>query len=189
MGYLGCGTCVDYSVFTPFDSVRLLSLKFLLFADMNKESYFHPFCLIDYSNATSILVCWEGDNIVSLPDLRTEDADVLDTFETWITNLVSTYSIDGLRVDSAQQVDSAFFPPFQTAGECCLLGGINRANRTSRSLHRRRSLQRRSHLHVPIPGIHGRRPELPCLLLDHASLRVDERQYQQSRQRHQRDEV
>ncbi len=140
MGYLGCGTCVDYSVFTPFDSVRILPFNFMLVADLNKESFFHPFCLIDYSNATSILVCWEGDNTVSLPDLRTEDADVLDTFETWITNLVSTYSIDGLRVDSAQQVNSAFFPPFQTAGECCLLRGINRADRTSGSLHRRRSL-------------------------------------------------
>ena len=25
MGYLGCGTCVDYSVFTPFNSVCSLS--------------------------------------------------------------------------------------------------------------------------------------------------------------------
>jgi len=23
MGYLGCGTCVDYSVFTPFNEVRV----------------------------------------------------------------------------------------------------------------------------------------------------------------------
>ncbi len=26
MGYLGCGTCVDYSVFTPFNEVRLSPL-------------------------------------------------------------------------------------------------------------------------------------------------------------------
>lgn len=25
MGYLGCGTCVEYDVFDPFDSVRALS--------------------------------------------------------------------------------------------------------------------------------------------------------------------
>ncbi|KAF4633064.1 hypothetical protein G7Y89_g5062 [Cudoniella acicularis] len=104
MGYLGCGTCVDYSVFNPF----------------NSESYFHPFCLIDYTNATSIKVCWEGDNTVSLPDMRTEDTDVLDVWESWITELVANYSIDGLRVDSAQQVDNAFFPPFQAAA-----GGIH----------------------------------------------------------------
>jgi alpha-amylase len=61
-------------------------------------------------------VCWEGDNTVSLPDLRTEDSDVLSTFESWITDLVSNYSIDGLRLDSAYEMDQAFFPPFQSAG-------------------------------------------------------------------------
>jgi hypothetical protein len=25
MGYLGCGTCVDYSVFNPFNSVRCVN--------------------------------------------------------------------------------------------------------------------------------------------------------------------
>ncbi|CZR53768.1 related to alpha-amylase A precursor [Phialocephala subalpina] len=108
MGYLGCGTCVDYSVFNPF----------------NSQSYYHSFCLIDYNNATSIQVCWEGDNTVSLPDLRTEDSDVLSVWESWITNLVSEYSIDGLRVDSAQQVDQAFFPPFQSAAGVHILGEV-----------------------------------------------------------------
>ena len=117
MGYLGCGDCVNYSVFTPFNSVRTKSSeKKELLANFSQQSYYHPFCLIDYSNATSIQVCWEGDNTVSLPDLRTEDSDVLSVWESWITSLVSTYSIDGLRVDSAQQVDQAFFPPFQSAG-------------------------------------------------------------------------
>jgi alpha-amylase len=37
-------------------------------------------------------------------------------WESWITSLVSTYSIDGLRLDSAMQVDQAFWPPFQSAG-------------------------------------------------------------------------
>lgn len=37
MGYDGSGDSVDYSVFNPF----------------NDESYYHPFCLIDYDNITS----------------------------------------------------------------------------------------------------------------------------------------
>jgi alpha-amylase len=73
--------------------------------------------LIDYSNATSILDCWEGDNIVSLPDLRTESADVYDVWNSWITALVANYTIDGLRVDSAEETGTFFFPAFQTAGE------------------------------------------------------------------------
>ena len=88
MGYF-CGTAqngkcgpqgsIDYSIYTPF----------------NSESYFHPFCEIDYNNRTSILdvsaiiswiaklgradrvgKCWEGDEIVPLPDLRTENSSV-----------------------------------------------------------------------------------------------------------------
>ena len=38
MGYAGCGSCVDYSQFNPF----------------NKQSYYHPFCLIDYNNQNSV---------------------------------------------------------------------------------------------------------------------------------------
>ena len=48
--------------------------------------------------------------------MRTEDADVLSEWESWITGLVANYSIDGLRVDSAREVDTAFFPSFQSAG-------------------------------------------------------------------------
>lgn len=33
-----------------------------------------------------------GDNIVALADLRTESSDVSNTFNSWINNLVSTYS-------------------------------------------------------------------------------------------------
>jgi hypothetical protein len=40
MGYAGCGECVDYSKFSPF----------------NNESYYHPFCLIDYNNKTSMKI-------------------------------------------------------------------------------------------------------------------------------------
>lgn len=40
MGYAGCGTCVDYSVYDTF----------------NEQSYFHDFCLIDYDNETSVQV-------------------------------------------------------------------------------------------------------------------------------------
>ncbi|KAF2769699.1 alpha-amylase [Teratosphaeria nubilosa] len=109
MGYDGCGTCVDYSIYNPF----------------NSQSYYHPYCSIDYNNATSIQVCWEGDNIVSLPDLRTENSTVLSMWETWITQLVANYSIDGLRVDSMQQVDSAFWQPWlAAAGDLYAVGEV-----------------------------------------------------------------
>lgn len=53
--------------------------------------------------------CWLGDDIVALADLRTEDKDVQSIFDTWIKGLVSQYNIDGLRLDSAGNVNPSFF--------------------------------------------------------------------------------
>lgn len=90
-----------------------------------QQSYFHPFCLIDYNDQNSIKNCWEGSNTVSLPDLRTEDSNVQSTFNEWITKLVSDYSIDGLRIDSVQQVNTGFWSSFQTAaGGMHVLGEV-----------------------------------------------------------------
>ncbi|KAH7413339.1 alpha-amylase [Cadophora sp. MPI-SDFR-AT-0126] len=108
MGYLGCGNCVDYSVFNPF----------------NSKSYYHDFCLINYNDVNSIKNCWQGDNTVSLPDLRTEDSAVLNVWKAWITDLVAKYGIDGLRLDSAQQVDNAFLDPFETAAGVYVVGEV-----------------------------------------------------------------
>ena len=106
MGYYGCAECVDYSVFTPF----------------NSQEYFHPYCEIDYSNATSVLDCWEGDNTVPLPDLRTENATVQAMWGSWIKGLVKNYTIDGLRLDSAKQTGSFFFPGFEKAAGVYTVG-------------------------------------------------------------------
>ncbi|KAI0598283.1 glycoside hydrolase family 13 protein [Biscogniauxia sp. FL1348] len=108
MGYDGCGTCVQYSDFNPF----------------NSASYYHSYCAIDYSNNTSVQVCWQGDNTVSLPDIRTEDSGVRDTFNGWITDIVSTYGIDGLRIDSTKHVEKGFFPGFQSAAGVHVLGEV-----------------------------------------------------------------
>ncbi|KAI3401655.1 hypothetical protein diail_9319 [Diaporthe ilicicola] len=107
-GWDGCSSCVDYSVFDPF----------------NSKSYFHDPCSIDYNNQTSIQDCWQGDEVVSLPDLRTEDSDVLDTFNSWIKDVVSTYNIDGIRLDSAKHVDEAFLPSFEDASGVYIVGEV-----------------------------------------------------------------
>ncbi|KAK5125461.1 hypothetical protein LTR85_000570 [Meristemomyces frigidus] len=93
---------IDYASYVPF----------------NDSSYFHSYCDIDYDNQTSAEICWLYDN---LPDVRTEDQDVVDAYSTWITELVANYSIDGLRIDSVKDVDKASMPPFcEAAGVYCL---------------------------------------------------------------------
>ncbi|KAK1769931.1 glycoside hydrolase [Phialemonium atrogriseum] len=108
MAYRGCGECVDYSKFDPFSS----------------SSYFHSLCLIDYNNETSIQQCWEGDNIVSLPDLRTEDANVRSIWNDWIKEIVSKYKIDGLRIDSAKHQEKSFWPGFEDAAGVHIVGEV-----------------------------------------------------------------
>lgn len=103
---------VDYSKLTPF----------------NKPSYYHPYCAIDYNNVTSIQQCWTGDAVVSLPDLRTEDAGVQSVFNNWITNFVKTFSVDGLRIDSAQQVNKQFYPSFVSAAGVYAVGEVFNGN-------------------------------------------------------------
>lgn len=108
MGYAGCPTCVDYSVFTPF----------------NKQSFFHPYCPIDYTNDTSVKQCWLGSNNVPLADLRTEDAAVQTIFNNWIGQLVKNYTIDGLRIDTAKHINYSFWQPFLQAAGVYAVGEI-----------------------------------------------------------------
>ncbi|KFY10427.1 hypothetical protein V491_07652 [Pseudogymnoascus sp. VKM F-3775] len=108
MAYAGSPEEIDYSTLNPF----------------NKESYYHPHCPIDFTSQSSTEICWAGSNagtgFVSLPDLRTEDDNVQAEFDKWIAQLVANYTIDGLRIDSAQEVNQGFYPSFQTAA-----GGIH----------------------------------------------------------------
>ncbi|PYH31479.1 alpha-amylase [Aspergillus neoniger CBS 115656] len=98
MAWAGNSSTVDYSTFNPFDD----------------EKYFHNFKLLssDPTNETCVLDCWMGDTVVSLPDLRNEDEQVQNILGSWISELVSNYSIDGLRIDSVLNIAPDFFSNF-----------------------------------------------------------------------------
>ncbi|KAI9691345.1 MAG: hypothetical protein M1820_009724 [Bogoriella megaspora] len=101
-GWYGRETQIQYNELVPFDDPK----------------YYHPYCLVsDYKDANDTVLqnCWLGDNTVTLPDLRTEDDDVIETYSSWIEGLVSNYSVDGLRIDSALNVDPSFFDSFVPA--------------------------------------------------------------------------
>ncbi|TLD18466.1 hypothetical protein PspLS_10346 [Pyricularia sp. CBS 133598] len=90
---------VDYSKFNPF----------------NDKKYFHPYCNVtqwDSPDHTNIQECWLYPYGVALADLATETAPVADEFNKWIKQLVSNYSIDGLRIDAAKHVNPSFLGPF-----------------------------------------------------------------------------
>lgn len=96
MAYAGLPRLIDYSVLNPFDD----------------PIYYHDYCQVDDSSITNIEQCWLGDTLVPLADLRTEDADVRQMYGQWISQMVFNYSIDGLRIDTAINVEPGFFPGF-----------------------------------------------------------------------------
>ncbi|KAE8146443.1 glycoside hydrolase superfamily [Aspergillus avenaceus] len=104
MAYIGHGEHparnINYSSLKPFDDSK----------------YYHPYCEItDYSDYPMAQECWTGDEIVLLPDLKTEDTEVQHMLEKWINHTMSTYSIDGLRLDAAKHVTPSFLHLFQKA--------------------------------------------------------------------------
>jgi len=100
---------VDYKKFNPF----------------NDEKYFHPYCNVTmWENSTDIQKCWLYPYGVALADLNTESPDVVAEMGKWIKQLVSNYSIDGLRIDAAKHVNDAFLPTFVNASGVFAWGEI-----------------------------------------------------------------
>jgi len=74
---------------------------------------------------TQVTRCWAGDKKVPLPDLKTTDQRVRRGYSEWISYLISTYSIDGLRLDTARHVEKSFWKGFNTAAnDMYMLGEI-----------------------------------------------------------------
>ncbi|KAL4948298.1 glycoside hydrolase superfamily [Aspergillus filifer] len=109
MGYSGAADSVDYSVFNP----------------LNSQDYFHDPCDIsNYDDQTQVEQCWLSTSSVSLPDVDTTRDDVKSIFNDWVGNLVSNYSIDGLRVDTVRHVQKDFWRDFNDAAGVYCIGEI-----------------------------------------------------------------
>lgn len=102
----GSSTTIDYEKYRPF----------------NSSEYFHPFCQIsNYDDQENVEECWLGDSKVELTDLNTTRPDVQALYNSWISDLVSKYNIDGLRIDTVKHVQKSFWKPFNdAAGVYCV---------------------------------------------------------------------
>ncbi|RMJ23802.1 hypothetical protein PHISP_05323 [Aspergillus sp. HF37] len=99
---------VDYSILNPFDS----------------QDYFHDYCQMEYADHDVAQRCWIGDDTVALPDLNTPDSTVEKMLGQWIQEMVSNYSVDGLRVDAAKHVNEAFLPSLGEAAGIFMTGEV-----------------------------------------------------------------
>lgn len=59
-----------------------------------------------------------------LIDLRTEDDVVAKGYQEWIHQLVSNYSIDGLRIDTVMEVNNDFWQDFESAAGVFMIGEV-----------------------------------------------------------------
>lgn len=91
---------VDYSVFP---------------APFNSASAFHSPCGIDYTNQGSIENCWLVTDTPSLPDVASENGDVYTAMVNSVVDIVKTYGIDGIRLDTARHVPKEYLTQFQDA--------------------------------------------------------------------------
>jgi len=94
----------------------------------DEDSDYHPFCVMDYSNQTSIEQCWMGSSTVPLADVNTEDPNTVTLYNSWINSLVSNYTFDGLRMDTVMHVRQDFWPGFVNASGVFAIGEVDDAD-------------------------------------------------------------
>jgi alpha-amylase len=109
--HMGIPNNYDFSQLTPF----------------NTSAFFHS-CASCPSN------CWISDwddqqqietcRLDGLPDLNQSRPDVNATLVNWVRQLVSNFSIDGLRVDTVQEVAMEFWAGFQQAAGVYAVGEV-----------------------------------------------------------------
>jgi alpha-amylase len=87
---------------------------------LNLETSYHPSCEINYDNQESIEQC----EIANLPDLNTENPDVISTLNDWVAYMVEEYGFDGLRIDTVKHVAKDFWPDFAASSGVYTVGEV-----------------------------------------------------------------
>lgn len=122
---LNCSTLSFVADPTNTTDVTPETFDFTTLAPFSAESNYHSQCFIsDYNNQTDVEQCWLGDASLPLLDLDTEDSTIVSTMNTWIKNLVSEYSIDGIRIDTAKHVRKDFWPDFVSSAGVFSMGEV-----------------------------------------------------------------
>ncbi|KAL4953703.1 glycoside hydrolase superfamily [Aspergillus filifer] len=89
----------------------------------NDKKYYHEPCSITGQNDSEASEkCWLSNEVVALPDLKTEDEKVASMIKDWVNGLIGNYSIDGLRVDATKHVEDSYLTSFSKAAGVFTLG-------------------------------------------------------------------
>jgi len=87
----------------------------------NDPAHYHTLCEItDWNDQQQVEIC----RLANLPDLNQSVPYVRDTLKQWITQMVSTYQFDGIRIDTVPEVDPTFWGEFNDAANCYAVGEV-----------------------------------------------------------------
>ena len=93
----------DYSRITPF----------------NSADHYHDYCDInDWNNQQEVENC----RLSGLPDLKQENDWVTQQLLNWISDLITKYNIDGIRIDTIMEVPKWFWDKFRTSAGVFQIG-------------------------------------------------------------------
>lgn len=59
-----------------------------------------------------------------MPDLNTENPHVVNTMYRWVQDLVKTYKVDALRIDTVKHIRKDFWPGFVQAAGVAVVGEV-----------------------------------------------------------------
>ena len=80
------------------------------------------YCNIDdWGNQNQVELC----RLVGLPDLNQSNPFVASTLQGWVKQIVSNYSLDGLRIDTIPEVDKGFWGQFKAAAGVYTVGEVD----------------------------------------------------------------
>ncbi|KAI9266887.1 glycoside hydrolase superfamily [Phascolomyces articulosus] len=82
---------------------------------------YHTQCSIDYDDQDSIEQCWVAD---VLPDVNTENDSIVSQLHDILSNWITTYGFDGIRIDTVKHVRKDFWGPYQAAGGVFATGEV-----------------------------------------------------------------
>ncbi|EPX70780.1 alpha-amylase Aah2 [Schizosaccharomyces octosporus yFS286] len=90
----------------------------------NDESYYHPFCWVDYelNDVEVVQNCWLGDENLVLADLDTENPTVVEILQKWLRDVVEEYDIDGIRFDATKHAPVEFWSKMAEAAGVFTIG-------------------------------------------------------------------
>ncbi|TRM63224.1 glycoside hydrolase family 13 protein [Schizophyllum amplum] len=123
--YVMVDVVVNHYAGSPSNSSGTTSYDLDDFSPIHGSSSFHQQCWVkDDGNQTETEQCWLGDDTLALYDINTEDDTIVGELNDFISNLVSTYNFDGVRIDTVKHIRKDFWPDFASSAGVFTIGEV-----------------------------------------------------------------